>query len=78
MLLAWLNLDLISTACGIGRQAQDELTDPERPGGVRDGGFAYAFGDAANQGESASKTRFLRTVGQVEGYLKEQASLLEK
>lgn len=65
-----------------GRETQelDESTDPGRlgGGGVRDGGFAFAFGDAASRGESASKTRFLRTVGQVEEYLKEQASLIEK
>lgn len=57
-----------------------ELADPGRSGGggVRDGGFAFAFGDAASRGENASKTSFLRTVGQVEGYLKEQAGLIEK
>jgi hypothetical protein len=57
-----------------------ELADPGRSGGggVRDGGFAFAFGDAASRGEDASKTSFLRTVGQVEGYLKEQAGLIEK
>ncbi|CAK9272339.1 unnamed protein product [Sphagnum jensenii] len=57
-----------------------ELADPGHSGGggVRDGGFAFAFGDAASRGENASKTSFLRTVGQVEGYLKEQAGLIEK
>ncbi|XP_024536915.1 anaphase-promoting complex subunit 5 isoform X1 [Selaginella moellendorffii] len=47
-------------------------------GGVRDGGFAFAFGDAASRGEHATQGSFLRTYGQVEAFMKDQAILIAK
>ncbi|XP_024372271.1 anaphase-promoting complex subunit 5 [Physcomitrium patens] len=46
--------------------------------GGRNGASAFPVPNAAISGDSGVKTRSLRTVEQVEGFLKEQAGLLEK
>ncbi|KAJ7540662.1 hypothetical protein O6H91_10G025200 [Diphasiastrum complanatum] len=55
-----------------------ELDGQVGGGGVRDGGFAFAFGDSVNRSDSGNECQFLRTHGQVEGYLREQAVSIEK
>lgn len=64
---------------GPGRRGlQSGGTDPGRQLGGRNGPAAFPIPHAAISGESGVKTRSLRTVEQVEGFLKEQAGLLEK
>ena len=60
------------------RGSQSEGTDFGRQIGGRNGAAAFLIPHAAFSGESGVKTWSLRTVEQVEGFLKDQAGLLEK
>ena len=59
------------------RVPQNGRIGSERQSGERNGEAAVLIPHAAGLGESGVKTRLLRTVEEIEGFLKEQAGLLE-
>lgn len=46
--------------------------------GCSEAGLAYAYGAFADRGDVAGNGKFLRTHGQIETYLKEQAAVIER
>lgn len=73
-----LELRFRGPVAGVRRGLQGGGADPGRQLGGKNGAATFPTPRATTSGESGVKTRSLRTVEQVEVFLKEQAGLLEK